>query len=129
MGSGPGRIRPAGVDSTFSSPSLTPQDNRIEYDRGTILEWYVNDRRGLKQGFALASPPPGGGAVHLDMELTGTLSPAISEDGQAIDFRTSAAPGAIRYSRLLVLDAAGQELPAWMEGFPRGDAWDPDRLR
>ena len=36
--------------------------NRIEYDRGELLEWYVNDDRGLEQGFTVyASPSPSQG--------------------------------------------------------------------
>jgi hypothetical protein len=36
---------------------LTPEENRITYDRGDVVEWYVNDTRGLEQGFTLAVPP------------------------------------------------------------------------
>ena len=36
---------------------LSPDENRIEYDRGPVSEWYVNGPRGLKQGFTLAGPP------------------------------------------------------------------------
>ena len=35
--------------------------NRIEYRRGDLLEWYVNDEHGLEQGFTLmARPAPTG---------------------------------------------------------------------
>ena len=34
-------------------------DNRIEYRRGDLVEWYVNDRRGLEQGFTLSQRPGG----------------------------------------------------------------------
>jgi hypothetical protein len=27
------------------------QGNRVVYDRGAVSEWYVNDPRGLEQGF------------------------------------------------------------------------------
>ena len=36
---------------------LSPADNRIDYDRGDVVEWYVNAPRGLKQGFTLTRPP------------------------------------------------------------------------
>ena len=31
--------------------------NRIDLDRGDIREWYINDERGLEQGFTIAAPP------------------------------------------------------------------------
>ena len=34
-----------------------PRDNRIEYRRGPLTEWYVNDERGIEQGFDLPYPP------------------------------------------------------------------------
>ena len=46
-----GDVRPA------EKGVLTPEENRIEYDRGAIVEWYENTPRGLKQGFTLAVPP------------------------------------------------------------------------
>lgn len=38
---------------------LVVGDNRIEYRRGTLTEWYVNEPRGIEQGFTLAAPPRG----------------------------------------------------------------------
>lgn len=34
-------------------------DNRVEYRRGDLVEWYVNDHRGLEQGFTLSQRPAG----------------------------------------------------------------------
>ncbi|HEV8481073.1 MAG TPA: hypothetical protein VGR66_09795, partial [Candidatus Eisenbacteria bacterium] len=33
--------------------------NRMEYRRGDLIEWYVNDEQGLEQGFTLARAPVG----------------------------------------------------------------------
>ena len=33
--------------------------NRIEYHRDGVVEWYINDERGLEQGFTLAAAPEG----------------------------------------------------------------------
>ncbi len=62
--------------------------NRIEYRRGTLTEWYVNDERGLEQGFTIASPLGSEGSLELDLALSGDLTPALTGDGQAIDFAT-----------------------------------------
>ncbi|MFQ5420921.1 MAG: hypothetical protein ACE5EY_11245, partial [Anaerolineae bacterium] len=32
--------------------------NKVTYRRQNLTEWYVNDERGLEQGFVLHSPPP-----------------------------------------------------------------------
>jgi len=34
-----------------------PSENRVEYPRADLTEWYVNDERGLEQGFTLKEPP------------------------------------------------------------------------
>ena len=79
--------RPGAV--TPVEPALLRTDGkRITYDRGSIVEWYVNDARGLEQGFTLASPASGTrGEVFIDLALTGTLDPVVAGDGQAIGDR------------------------------------------
>ena len=70
----------------------------MNYARGSVLEWYVNDNRGLEQGFTLSAPPedtaagPSGatarvddGAVLLVVEISGTLQPVLAPNGRAID--------------------------------------------
>jgi uncharacterized repeat protein (TIGR01451 family) len=97
---------------------LEAEGNRVDYDRGGIVEWYVNDRRGLKQGFTLSAPPDDDSeTAFLALSLTGSLSPVISTDGQAIDFRVGSGAYVVHYAELMVTDASGRELPAWFEGF------------
>ncbi len=60
--SGPLRmtLRGYGYDGVMMSVTpVTPvaMKNRIEYRRGDLLEWYVNDERGLEQGFTLMKRP------------------------------------------------------------------------
>ena len=112
---------------------LGPRENRIEYDRGAVTEWFVNDPRGLEQGFEIPEPPEdadcllGGAAdlpeeeaerlpLHLDLALSGDLTPVVSADGQAVDFR-SGGRAVVHYAQLVVRDARGAQLPARMEGF------------
>jgi hypothetical protein len=45
------RVLPAGP------AVLTPRANRMTYDRRSIVEWCVNDRRGPEQGMALSAAP------------------------------------------------------------------------
>src|SRR5262245_46447175 len=75
----------------------TPLDRRAEPGSDTVV-----DARDL---------------VHVDLELWGDLSPRLAEDRQAIDFVTPSGAPAVRYGELVVRDARGERLPAWMEGF------------
>ncbi|RMG44335.1 MAG: hypothetical protein D6718_10260 [Acidobacteria bacterium] len=124
--------------------ALKPAENRIDYERGLVREWYDNSPRGLEQGFVVFGPPealeaePLEGApprgprasrvepsqaarlAHLDLRLLGTLEPIFAEDGQAVDFRTGRGVNLVHYAHLRVTDAGGRELPAWIEGFTQG---------
>ncbi len=117
---------------TFGPARLVPREERIEYLRGDVTEWYVNSPRGLEQGFDLARPPEEAGcspesgsgagdasAVSLDLVLSGDLVPAIAGDGQAIDFRSPEHGVVLHYAALVVTDAGGRRLPARMEGYAR----------
>jgi len=88
---------------------------RIEIASGTVSEWYVNNERGLEQGFTLASPPRKGSAgapLILDMILGGSLSGFVSEDGQLITFRTANGEDVLHYGGLKVKDSRGTPLDA-----------------
>jgi len=37
-------------------PGITIKDNRLTYERGALQEWYINDSRGMEQGFTLHEP-------------------------------------------------------------------------
>ena len=98
--------------------TLSAEGNRIEYRRGGLTEWYVNDEKGLKQGFTIAGPPvrtlEGEGAEYLVLELalTGNLVPAFAEDRRAIDLNSQGGVLVLRYGSLYVEDAAGRQLPS-----------------
>jgi hypothetical protein len=94
-------------------------DERVEYRRADlgIVEWYVNDSRGLEQGFTVARPPagrPGSAPVVLAMALGEGLDPVLGAQGQSVVFRGPAGEPVLRYASLEVKDAAGRELPARM---------------
>jgi hypothetical protein len=116
--------------------------NRVTLDRPGITEWYLNDERGLEQGFTIPAAPDSklspvssqlssDGSVistqhsalstrhslFLDLALTGTLRPVISKDGQAVDFYGDGNYNVLRYAQLVVTDATGQLLPTRFVGF------------
>jgi len=91
------------------------------YARCGIVERYVNTPDGLEHPITIHRRPEGASGhqdrqVHLDLALSGTLSPSIAEDGQAIDFATQTGVRVLRSASLRVVDTTGQVLPARMEG-------------
>ena len=100
---------PAGVEA---------RGNRAEFHRGSLTEWYVNDERGLEQGFTLEERPTGAGAgeLVLALELTGDLMPLVAGNGRRLDMLRPGHPlPVLHYSGLTVVDAEGLELPARLE--------------
>jgi|GEM_PF-2342897 len=129
-----------GYQGTLQSPArarLVANGNRIEYRRGNLTEWYVNDERGLEQGFTITSPPSAepetlttafsesatdnscpdarGAMLLIDMRITGDLTGTVSDNGQRIKFATRDGASVITYSQLKVVDAISQSLPARFE--------------
>ncbi|MBL8767652.1 MAG: FG-GAP repeat protein, partial [Planctomycetes bacterium] len=83
---------------------------RVEYDRGSVVEWYVNDERGVEHGFTIDTRVAGEGDLVLALGVRGSLAPREAERG--IDFVAADGSVAIRYDHLHVFDAEGVTLPA-----------------
>jgi uncharacterized repeat protein (TIGR01451 family) len=96
-------------------PQISTRENRIEYQRDGLVEWLVNDPRGLEHGFRIEAPPEGAGPLTLDLSVGGVLLPSFQPDGSAVDFLTPTGVRVLRYSELHVTDASGIELPARLE--------------
>ena len=112
-----GAIQPAGP------ATLRTDGRRIEYRRGDLTEWYVNDHRGLEQGFTLYARPPGAhgrAPLQLQLELTGNLTPTLTGDGLAIDLASEFGVRVLRYGGLYAEDATGRGLPAHLAVEPSG---------
>lgn len=91
--------------------------NRIEYRRGDLTEWYINDARGLEQGFTLRSQPPReGGSSPLELRLgsTSDLEPFLMEDEKGIAFRDEQGRTLATYNGLHSWDKTGQVLASRM---------------
>ena len=101
-----------------AEPERVVTGNRIEYRRGGLVEWYVNERRGIEQGFTLSRPPNGRrGATPLSVDLRaiGDLRPAIAEDGQGVAWHDAQGGVALWYRGLRVWDVTGRSLKARVE--------------
>ena len=124
-GAGPARWK-ASLASYGRGRSLRPvaaaspvaTENRVEYVRGPVTEWYVNDARGLEQGFTLAEPPAGGEAggepLVLQIAVETDLEPTVSPRGDSIQY-VGAGGVRLHYTGLKAWDARGAALAARME--------------
>jgi hypothetical protein len=96
--------------------NLSVSGNRIEYRRGPLTEWYVNNRTGIEQGFTITAPPAGTRPpremLELALAVRGDLAPRLMDSGLAIQLVSPDGAPVLRYSDLHALDAVGRSLPA-----------------
>jgi hypothetical protein len=98
-------------------PELVVQGNRAEYRYGNITEWYVNDERGVEQGFTitesgLRNAEPGNGDLLLDLTLTGNC--IARQNGDAINLIAPSGETVLQYGHLMAVDANGKALACRM---------------
>ena len=113
-----------GSTSPVSPANLSVFENRIEYRRGPLTEWYVNGRTGLEQGFTIIAPPGGTRSsrqiLELDLAVHGDLAPRLKDSASAIQLVARDGTPVLSYSELHAFDAAGRSLPARLAvGFRR----------
>jgi hypothetical protein len=108
------------IEPVAGEPALAVDGSRVTYRwSDTLSEWYVNDERGLEQGFTIAAPPAGEQIV-LEMALETDLVPQLAADAQSVSFRRpdrdswQAGGDVLRYDSLHVSDATGRQVPAHM---------------
>jgi FG-GAP repeat. len=91
--------------------------NRISYTRTTITDWYVNDSKGLEQGFDVTESPRARnfGRLAIEMAFSSPLKVTLETDGRSIQFQDADGQVVLRYGELEVTDAAGSELQAALE--------------
>jgi len=107
-------------------PTLMALDNRIEYQRKTLTEWYLNGPLGLEQGFTLTEPPPNktsGEALVLELAFSEDKTRQLTGDGRSISWLKVDHSPELMYGHLYANDATGRELPIHIEAAQgaRGD--------
>ena len=114
---------------------LLVNGNHVEYRYPTssIVEWYANSEQGLEHGFKLYSPPhfeseKNTGKIVLELTMSGSLVPQLTEDGQTLEFITPGGVNVLRSSNLLVKDAAGRRLSAQLYHSLEGELAQNGRL-
>ena len=90
---------------------------RVEYRRGNLVEWYVNDPQGLEQGFTLKERPThdAGNPLRLELTVDSSLTAQWMTGGQGVKFRDAQGTAVLHYSGLVAWDAAGRKLAMRME--------------
>ena len=104
----------------LGSARVSASENRIELDHGRLREWFVNEERGLEQGWTIASAPSGVEPVWIGLEVGGALGLRIDEGGRSGRFVDAAGEYCLRYTGLTAFDATGRELEARLAPSPEG---------
>ncbi|MBN1517268.1 FG-GAP repeat protein, partial [Candidatus Sumerlaeota bacterium] len=98
--------------------SVATNGNRIEFHREDgLIEWYVNDSKGLEQGFTVPefTIDSSTSEIRLEVKVHGSLRPGMAPDNKSIEFLSEGGVGIIRYGEMKAWDATGKELPGRME--------------
>ena len=118
-----GRI---GSEATASPTQPIGRGARVDYRRGVLTEWYINEKRGVEQGVTLSAPPEGQGSgdIRLRWRVSGSQGSLMRQDDQALVFLDPEGRVRLRYTGLTAWDASGRTLPVEMRprrflGFPR----------
>ena len=99
---------------------------RMEYHRGPLVEWYINEDRGLDQGWTLSSRPAGqreGDPLLIELSVDGVV-PEPETDGHgavaALIFRDEGGRPVMRYAEAAAWDAEGSPVECRMQATDRG---------
>jgi len=115
LGLAPSRWGPSGALAPLEAPRWSASENRAEAHRGPVREWYVNEERGVEQGFTLVEAPAGpDGWVEVEIGVTGSLRPELMAGRRAIEFLSPGGTVRARYYGLAAWDVAGAPLPSEM---------------
>ena len=87
----------------LDSTEIVSAENRIEYRRSPLTEWYERRRNGWEQGFTIARAPAGNS---LSIEMRITTTPVGSDDDAAI----------FHYPGAIARDADGNPIPVRVRG-------------
>jgi hypothetical protein len=94
-------------------------DQKVTWTRPGMVEEYSVSVDGVRQDFILAKAPAGAGELSVELALNGARAEAQADGARLILAKSGRE---LAYSRLLVTDATGRELPARLE------VLSPDRL-
>jgi len=95
------------------------EGGKISFIRGTgLTEWFVNNTRGLEQGWTLGKRPDSSDAtepLHLHLAVLGSLRPQVSGEGASVAFMNKTGGVQLTYNGLKAWDADGKTIHARFE--------------
>ncbi|MDH5546946.1 MAG: tandem-95 repeat protein [Gammaproteobacteria bacterium] len=106
-----------GTQIPLQSAVIANNKNRVEYQRGNLVEWYINNNKGLEQGFTLNESPleKDINTLRLSMEVEGSLYPRLSAKRDALTFINERGVQIINFGHLVTYDADNKVLPSHFE--------------
>jgi len=114
------RLAGYGYEPTLEKPGVASPnaaENRVEYQRGGLDEWYANGPNGLEQGFTIRDAPKKkhSGLFQIVLRVSGELKASVEKAGRAVYFKGHDGRALLSYSGLIARDAEGRELPAKLQ--------------
>ena len=104
------------TDKSVRTPLIRNDGTKVSYLRDDYLtEWFINDSRGLEQGWTLAKRPEhadSAGPLRLQLAVRGSLRPHVSASGGSVAFLNESGGAALTYGELKAWDADGKTVPA-----------------
>jgi len=90
------------------------EDGKLSYVReGGLVEWFINDKRGLEQGWTFSERPEyakQGDPLRLRLAIRGGLRPEVAASGASTAFLNPSGGSALTYGGLKAWDADGTSL-------------------
>jgi hypothetical protein len=103
------RVGRAGALAAPLPATVVAEGARAEYRRGSLTEWYVNDPKGVEQGFTLDAAPPGDRSQPVVVELAASgLRPVLDPSASTVRFESDGTT--VTYGGLHAYDATGKPL-------------------
>lgn len=122
------QLKSIGIDGAATMPlpdsaTSISEDNRLVYRwSDDVREWFVNDRRGLQQGWTIVRRPQGvsSAPLNVDLAVKGPYTASIDTSAETAYFASSGNGASIAYGGLLAWDAHGQRLESRFVKIPDG---------
>jgi len=91
-------------------------NNKVEYIRGNLVEWYVNSPYGIEQGFTLNKKPDlkDNITITLGLDMSEGVKAVYNENGKSIEFVDSENNHILTYDGLYAFDSRGSELKSYL---------------
>ena len=105
---------------TLERGRVSVEGERAQIDHGALVEWFVNDDRGIEHGWTISDRRPGVGPLVIGLAIEGALSLRLDDGLRSGAFVDGSGEVRARYVGLKAWDATGRELESHMQAGPAG---------